>query len=362
MSLIRWQKISEALARLGHEVDIATDETRWRQGDSPVAMGPNLRRVPLRGLDWNRYDVVKTLFHRGFETLAEYGGTGHPFIISKLGSVVGAEDMPGIYFYGDTRRRLYDTQARIHRSSRFVTVLSPAARELWLQVHGPREGMLLVPGAVDAAIPEPGPNPYPAIGGKICIFSGNLYYHDSQPEANRTLSAKLNEIGRRLAPSGVRMCFQGVGDTTALEPQHVTIMGSCPYAESWNYLRHANVGVVVSAGPFMHNNESTKIYHYLRVGLPVVSEEGFPNDYVVRESGLGFVVPSESLDRTADRMADRIVEACERNWDWQAAIRYVLDHHTWDSRARVYQSVIGQSVIGQTVDAETRGTANVRGQ
>lgn len=338
MSGIRWQKISEALARLGHEVDVATDEGRWREGAIP--MGPRLRRVPLRGLNWSRYDIVKTLFHLGFETLAEYGGAGHPFVISKLGSVVGAEDMPGIYFYGETRCRLYNVQKEIHRTSRFVTVLSPAAHELWRQVHGDRDGMLLVPGAADAEIPEPGPNPYGAIGSRICIFSGNLYYHDAQPEANRTLCAKLNELGRRLAGSGVRLCFLGIGDTGSLDPDQVTDLGNRPYPDSWNYLQHASVGVVVSAGPFMHNNESTKIYHYLRAGLPVVSEEGFPNDYVVRESGLGFVVSSEAMDQ----MAERIVEACHREWDRNAAVRYILDRHTWDSRAQVYQSVMAENL------------------
>ncbi len=42
----------------------------------------------------------------------------------------------------------------------------------------------------------------------------------------------------------------------------------------------------------MHNNESTKIYHYLRARLPVVSESGFPTDHVVRESRCGVVVKS----------------------------------------------------------------------
>src|SRR5262249_33539705 len=92
MSGIRWLKISEALARLGHEVDIATNESRWQTTSQPLVMSGRLRRVPLKGLRWRRYDVVKTLFHLGFETLREYGGEGHPFIISKLGSVVGPED------------------------------------------------------------------------------------------------------------------------------------------------------------------------------------------------------------------------------------------------------------------------------
>jgi len=340
MSDIRWQKISEALARQGHDVDIATNEPRWANDRTPVIMAERLRRVPLLRIRWSNYDVVKTLFHLGFETLVRNGGGRHPFIISKLGSVVGPADAPGIYFYGDIRRGLYETQKQIHRTSRFVTLLSQPAIDLWAEVHGRRSGMLLVPGAADADIPPLGRNPYVAanIADKICIFSGNVYEADSQPEANRTLVRKLNELGRALAGSGVRLCFQGVGDLGAIDERYVTNLGSCSYPETWRYLQHANVGVVVSAGPFMHNNESTKIYHYLRAGLPVVSEQGFPNERVLKASGIGTIVAGEDMTQ----MAERIVEAAETRWDRASAMQYILDHHTWDHRARVYEHVIAQ--------------------
>jgi glycosyltransferase involved in cell wall biosynthesis len=336
MSYIRWQKISEALARLGHEVDIATNEPGWKDDPAPVTMAPRLHRVALASVLWSKYDVVKTLFHLGFRTLASYGGTRHPFIISKLGSVVGREDMPGIYFYGRIRQELFDTQVEINRTSRYITVLSPAARELWHQVHRRRHRMLLVPGGVDHEIPKPAANPYAKIGGKVCIFSGNIYTSDSQPEANRVLVDKLNQIGQKLRQSGVTLCFQGLGDTSRLNERFVINLGSCSLAESWNYLQHADAGIVVSAGPFMHNNESTKIYHYLRAGLPVVSEQGFPNDRVVHESGLGFVIPSGDMDE----MAAKIVEACHAEWDRARAVRYIQANHTWDCRAQTYKDII----------------------
>jgi len=345
MSRIRWQKISEALARQGHQVDIATNESRWREDATSVAMAPRLQRVPLASVDWRQYDVVKTLFHQGFETLKSYGGASHPFIISKLGSVVGPQDMPGIYFYGEIRERLYACQSEIHVASRYVTVLSPAARDLWLSVHGHRDRILLVPGGVDSEIPQPGTNPYAAIGGKICLFSGNVYDAQYQPEANRVLVDKLNRLGRSLDGSGIRVCFKGLGDARKLDERFVTNLGSCSYLESWNYMQHAAVGVVVSAGHFMHNNESTKVYHYLRTGLPVVLEQGFPNDWVVREAGLGFVVPSEDIPA----LATRVREACEHTWDREQAIRYVQANHTWDCRALVYKDVLANDLPGSDV-------------
>jgi len=36
MSYIRWLKVSEALARCGHQVDIATNEPGWWMRRSPI--------------------------------------------------------------------------------------------------------------------------------------------------------------------------------------------------------------------------------------------------------------------------------------------------------------------------------------
>ncbi len=337
MGHIRWRKISEALARLGHQVDMASAELRLRLGARPVEVAPNLRRVPLSRVRWDEYDVVKTLFHQGFETLRRYGGDHHPFIIAKLGSVVGPSDLPGIYFYGAARARMFEVQRAIHERARHVTLLSTPARELWEQTIGPHAGFLLVPGAADAELPPPGPDPFPAGAAFRCVFSGNLYGR-VQPEAERVLVAKLNALGERIAPEG-RLFVFGPGDRGRLDRRFATHLGAVPYAASWDHMRHARVGVVVSAGSFMHNNESTKVYHYLRAGLPTVSESGFPNDGVVRDSGLGVVVESGDIDA----LASGVREAAVRDWDRDGARRYILAHHTWDRRAAIYGEVIGRA-------------------
>lgn len=335
MAHIRWIKISEALARLGHQVDIASAELGMRLTGRPVQMAPNLRRVPLTRVKWHEYDVVKTLFHQGFDTLQRLSGGDHPFIIAKLGSVVGPEDMPGIYFYGSQRERMLRTQMEIQKRARFVTVLSPPAQSLWEQCMGHHSGFLLVPGAADTHLPAPGRDPFPVGQGIRCVFSGNLY--NVQPEATRVLSDKLNALGEQLAPRG-RVFVVGPGDRSQLDSRWVTHLGSVAYRESWDHLHFASVGVVVSAGTFMHNNESTKIYHYLRAGLPAVIESGFPNDHVVSESGLGHVVRNGDIRA----LADAVIDAATRAWDRTGAQRFILEHHTWDVRAQVYQEVLAQ--------------------
>lgn len=342
MAGIRWFKMSEALAELGHRVDILTAEHKWRLRRPVVELAPRLRKVPLRKARWDDYDVVKTLFHRGFETLEKYGGDSHPFIISKLGSVVGSRDRAGIYFYGSRREQMFQVQERIHAAARFVTLLTKPGRDLWRACHGGDDHLLLVPGAAETEIPPPGEDPYPTSPLSTALFAGNFYSTDkgSQARAHRTLATKLNRIGSGLQDLSVRLCVLGRGEEETLDAGAVTYLGAVPYRESWNYLHHADAGIVVSAGPFMHNNESTKIYHYLRAGLPVVSESGFPNDDLVRETGHGFLVdPGDT-----EAFVSAVSRAIEADWDREPARRHILHHHTWRARAEIYDELLARKL------------------
>ena len=167
-----------------------------------------------------------------------------------------------------------------------------------------------------------------------------MYTRDYQAEANDVLVAKLNRLGELLRGRGCRLYMIGVGDVSRLDPGCVTHLGFVSHEEAWAFFGHAHVGIVVSAGAFMHNNESSKIYHYLRAGLPVVSEAGFPNDDVVRQAGLGFVVDNGDLLG----MADHIEKAAAATWDRAAAVRYIVEHHTWDRRVDVYDDLLRNSL------------------
>ncbi len=340
MAEIRWHRISAALAARGHTVHMASAELRWRvRRHRSDAHGPTI--VPITKIDWKSYDMVKTLFHAGFETLERYGGVDHPFIVSKLGSVVGPIDMEGIYFYGAQREEMYETQRHIAERARFVALLTKPAISLWHEMFGPTPETLLVPGAADAVIPAPRRDPYPRDGRIRCVFSGNFYrsHGRSQPEAHHEVCSRLNRLGESLSRQNARLFVVGPGDHRDLEQRFVTYCGTVDHDASWDFLHFANVGVVVGTGRFSHNNESTKIYHYLRAGLPVVSEAGLPNDDVVRESGLGFVVENGE----PQLMADKVVEAATAQWDRERAIRYVLENHTWDHRVEVYDRLLRNS-------------------
>jgi glycosyltransferase involved in cell wall biosynthesis len=219
-----------------------------------------------------------------------------------------------------------------------VALLSDPAVELWRSAHGKTRDVLVVPGAASAVIPPPRRSPYPPDGRSPVVFAGNFYsrHRNSQPEAHQALATKLNRLAALIHHRGARLYVVGTGEERSLDPRYITYCGEVPYEQSWDYIHFAAVGIVVTAGGRMHNNESTKIYHYLRAGLPVVSEAGFPNDNVVIESRLGHVVETGALEA----MADRIEESLHTAWDREHAIQYILDRHTWEKRAEIYDRIV----------------------
>src|SRR5262249_48952969 len=150
----------------------------------PIRMGPRLRRVPLRSVRWDRYDVVKTEFHAGFETLERQGGAGHPCIVSNLGSVVDRDDADGVYFTGARRRALFAVQERLAARSGWVPVPTAPSLARWRGRFGDAGAPFLVPGAADDVVPPPGADPYPIDDRIRCLFAGNVYDPVSQAEAH----------------------------------------------------------------------------------------------------------------------------------------------------------------------------------
>ncbi len=330
MDRLRWLRVSEGLADRGFSVDMIVD--------APAPLGaprPNLRQVSPEAVDWSRYDVVKTLYPTGFRTLAETGGDKHPFIIGRVGAVVGpTDDTPGVHFFGEERRALWEVHQALRARARYVVLLTGASRALWEAQYGPEPPVVLVPTGVDRAIPPPGRDPFPPPPPRRAVYVGNLYTRH-QRELNLHWQARLNALGARLLPHGVRLHFVGPGRTDRLDPARVTVVGPVPHEAVWDYLHFADVGIVLARGPVQHD-EASKLYYYLRAGLPVVTEAPVPNNHLVTESGAGLVAPYGD----DDAMAEMIAAAAWRPWDRRAAQAYVLAHHTWEHRVGVYERLL----------------------
>ena len=327
MDTIRWLRVSEGLADRGFSVDMVVD--------APEPLGPprpGLRYVPPGAVDWSRYHVVKTLYPRGFQTLLETGGGTHPCIIARVGAVVGPTDeTPGVYFFGEERRELWAAHQAMRERARAVTLLTEASRLLWQAHTAAPLPVLMVPTGVDREIRPPGPNPFAGSSTRNAVYVGNLYVHH-QRELNLYWQERLNALGARLLARGIRLHFIGPGRTDRLDSRVVTDVGPVPHDAVWDYQHHADAGVVLARGAVQHD-EASKLYYYLRAGLPAVSEAPVPNNHLITESGAGLIAPFED-DAV---MAEMIDAVARRPRDPRAAQAYVVAHHTWDRRVDVYE-------------------------
>jgi glycosyltransferase involved in cell wall biosynthesis len=120
----------------------------------------------------------------------------------------------------------------------------------------------------------------------------------------------------------------------------VTYLGAVRYEDIFDYHYFADVGIVLAQGEIQHN-ESSKIYYYLRTGLPVASEEPVPNNDVIREANLGFIVPYNDIHA----MVKRIEEGIYKKWDRARAVDYILKNHTWNQRVQKYYRIIREELL-----------------
>jgi hypothetical protein len=207
---------------------------------------------------------------------------------------------------------------------------------LWRHEFGDDRKVLMVPTGVDREIPSPCRNPYEGLRTKIAVYIGHIYM-GTQREVNLLWQRKLNGLGRRLKKKKITLCFVGLGDFDQLDPEAVTHLGPVENDRIWDYHYFADVGIALAQGPVQHN-ESSKIYYYLRAGLPVVSEGGIPNNDLIRETGCGFIAPYGD----EETMADLVETAACRKWPKEESAQFMVDNHTWDQRARVYDRLIRQ--------------------
>ena len=330
MDFISWAHMSQAIATLGFEVDLITDARK----DLPH--GPHgFRCVSFRGAKWSGYDGAIGFKQAGFQTLRKEAGRALPPVVSLLTSVVGrTDDVPGVYFFGEARRRLYEAQQQIQATSQCVVMQTESNRELWDQEFGGGDKVVMIPSATDRVIPPPGANPFGGFREKIAIYIGHLYYRE-QRAVNLDWQHRLNRLGAALGRRRIRLFFLGPGYVDEIDDQAVTVLGRVPNERVWDYQYFADVGVVLAQGP-VQRNESAKIYYYLRTGLPVVSEAPVPNNHVIQEANAGLIVEYGN----EDLLADAIHEVVHSKWDHEGAIRYILDHHTYEHRAPLFQRAI----------------------
>ncbi len=120
-----------------------------------------------------------------------------------------------------------------------------------------------------------------------------------------------------------------------LDPAAVTHVGRIAANDYWDWQYHAQVGIVLAQGP-VQDNESSKIYYYLRTGLPTVCEESIPNKSLIEETGCGAIVPYGDIEAMAEAAAQVVAIPRSQN----EVAEYMVREHSWDARAALYDQVL----------------------
>jgi hypothetical protein len=131
----------------------------------------------------------------------------------------------------------------------------------------------------------------------------------------------------------------GPGLTDRLDPHAVTHVGALAADAVWDWQRCARVGVVLAQGP-VQDNESSKIYYYLRTALPVVCERPVPNAWLIEQTGHGALTPYDDVEA----MAAAAAHLAARPPAGTGLIDWLVARHSWDARAALYDPVLRAGV------------------
>lgn len=324
MDIIRWTSLSKALSDTGCMVDMIT-----ALGQDTWQLSPRLRVIPIRKARWERYDCIKSCYQQTIQYIPP-----HKCIIARLARVIGPDACSRDNRHLD---ELLCGQEEIGRRARIVLVNDELNRQRWIRFYGTSQSVDLLPTGCPDVVPRMPASPF-VENRQIAIFMGTI--------SNRRIVVMLNNIGRLLKKRGWQLVVVGTNKTAYYCSRHYDIdnnacvvIPSVPLDLSWQYLKHANVGLAIAPGPLAFENETSKLYYYLRVGLPVACEERISNADLVTDVKWGSVFSYGD----AQSAADVILSLGRRRFSQQsrnAMIRRLICNHSWSARARTLKTII----------------------
>ena len=313
MDLIRWYELARELRRLGHFVDMISPVAP----NSEIAPGFGIRNV-ANVLDWNVYDVVKTRSHTDILFVPE-----HQFIISRIGRVVDQERPSHQWALRDERIRC---QGLVHSRAKAVVFTCKENIPRWRNLYSNGPECLVIPTGCPSQIPEPTRNPFQT--QRNVLFCGSL--------TSSRFVERLNKLGRALEKINAKLHFLGRNQLDTyreteedIDPQWVNSVGCLTEHDTWTYLYHADVGVTFARSTDVYDSDSSKLYYYLRAGLPAISEEHVASSYLLHETGYGAIAAYGDIDHMVQSIAAWIGRK-----DKAAQVQdFMVREHSWTVRA-----------------------------
>jgi glycosyltransferase involved in cell wall biosynthesis len=324
MDTIRWAAMGHRFRWLQYKVKLITDRRRG------LDRFDRLHLASSRKVNWSEFDVVKTCYQASIDLVEP-----HPLIVSRMCRVVD-EHLPA---RDDGRREeMMRQQRKISEMASIVAFNDRVNADRWREIYGDRQQILLTPTGCPENIPAAPENPFPA-DRKIVLFSGSLTSH--------RFPQTLNALARRLCAerSDVEVHFLGrnrlehyAGDSEPLDPEFVRVHEPVDEVETWRFVLHASVGLALAPSEHEFESELSKIYYYLRAGLPVVTESSVPNRSVIEECGHGRIAAYDDIDD----LTAKTLAALELESRCESVMQHMVDVHSWRRRAEIYDAALKQ--------------------
>ncbi len=318
IDLIRLRAISKGLVNKGIETEILApvEKEGCLDGIVPVRHFSSLKS--------GSYDLVKTCYHFSIDLTYGYEGP----IVSRIVRVVD-DRLPERD--GAIREQLLKCQTTIRKRASCVVVNNAENEERWHKFYGLTPPVICVPTGCPSAIPLPGKSPFDP-HEKVILFLGSI-------AAPRMITI-INEIACRLeGVAGVHFIgsdkshLYGRNKENVLSPlviQH----GALPEKRVWNYIFHARIGLAVATGPHAFDNDMSKIFSYLRGGLPVLSEEPIVNNTLIRETGFGLTFQYDNIEDLIEKALLLLHNPpLEKR---EAVMAFMAREHSWERRVETY--------------------------
>ncbi len=328
IDLVRLRAIASGLLRSGLQVEILAPKVQATLLDD---------KIPVYGLDRlnesGHYDIVKTCYHDSIRLVPN----GKKNVVSRIVRVVD-ENLPR----RDERSRanLLECQNLILEKADTVVFNNEENRSRWLKMYGDSVQTALVPTGCPSLIPPPGARPY-RTHKKVLLFLGSI--------ASARMLTMLNKLAERMVDIAEihlvglnKSLMYGDGTETELDPLIVN-HGAKTEIETWNYIYHADIGLALATGTERFDNDISKIYSYLRGGLPTLSEEPILNNSLVMGLGYGKVFNYGDIDASVSSCKALLREPpIERR---SQVMSFMAREHSWDERVRRYK-VLFEKIAG----------------
>ena len=330
IDLIRLRAIAGGLIRRGISTEVLApiDQEGILDGSIPL--------FPLHHLMKGRYDIIKTSYHFSIELIQDYAGP----VVSRIVRVVD-DRLPERD--EQWRERLISCQQQISRRSSVLVLNNAENQSRWRRFYGHGLPIILVPTGCPMQIPEPRKNPFHQKKRNI-LFLGSI--------AAPRMIALMNAMADRLEHManihiiGLNKArWYGMADESTLHPS-ITQHGEIREEDTWDYLFHADMGLALATGPHVFDNDLSKIYNYLRGGLPVLSESPVLNNDLIRQTGLGRIFQFgnvEDLIAASVSLLENPPTLERRN----AAMNFMSTDHAWERRIDIYEKLFKKLITEQ---------------